>query len=153
MKQAYMPYIQAVARLGQDSTTKSRIVAAAVAIATAQVLAVPSAPVESAEAHYASTGAMLARGEVGEYNEEAVLDCGLALDLIRKFYLVRYNSVHQTALTPATKGAFFLGFSGASRFFSAEDISFLNEYADEIFVVQMAIAEVKKTKGLTNVVA
>ncbi len=148
-----MPYMNAVARMSQDSQLKTRIVAAAVALATASMLPVPSAPVDSPESQYASTCALLVRGEVGEYNEVAVLDCPVALDLAKKFWLTRYNSVHQAAPMPPSKGAFFLGYSGASRFFSPEEVAFLNEYAEEIFHIQVAISEVKKAKGLTHAVA
>lgn len=153
MKQSHMPYIQAVARLSQDSVTKTQIVAAAVAVATAISLPLPSTPVESPEGYYASTCALLATGEVGEYNEEAVLDVPQALEMTRNFWLLRYNALHQTVLVPPTHGSFFMGFTGASRFFSHKDICLLNEYADEIFSIQLSIREIKRQKGTDNVVA
>lgn len=147
MKQSHMPYIQAVARLSQDSVTRTLIAAAAVALATAHTQSVPSAPVANAEQHYAANCAMLTRGEVGEYNEEAVIDVASAIELTRKFWLLRYNSVHCAALTPPVKGAFFMGLTGASRFFSANEIEFLNENAEEIFMITSAIDSVKSAKA------
>lgn len=153
MKQSHMPYIKAVARLCQDSVTKTQIVAAAVATATAISLPMPSTPVESPEAYYASTCAMLSHGEVGEYNEEAVLDVPMALEMTRNFWLLRYNALHQTVLVPPTHGSFFMGFTGASRFFSPSEIHLLNDFADEIFSIQLSIKEIKRQKGTDNVVA
>lgn len=145
MKYSHLPYVNAVVGLGQDSVTRTRIAATAVAIATAYCQPLSSTPVESPELYYTETCLPLAKGEVGEYNEEAVLDVQTALDLTHKFWLVRYNSLFQSALTPPKKGAFLSGLTGVTRFFSPEEVDFMNEYAEEIFMVTMAIQKVKQT--------
>jgi hypothetical protein len=145
MKYTHLPYIQAVAALSQDSVVRTRICAAAVAVVTAYVQALPSAPVELPEAYYTSICLALAKGEVGEYNEQAVLDVQSALSLTHKFWMMRYNSVHQAALTPPKKGAFLSSLTGIARFFSDEEITFLNDYAEDIFMIVMAIQKVKRT--------
>lgn len=146
MKHSHLPYIQAVAALGQDTVTRTRIAAAAVAVATAYCQPVPSTPVESPEQYYIETCTPFAKGEIGEYNEEAVIDVSSALNLTHKFWLLRYNSVHQAALTPPKKGAFLMGLTGASRFFSDEEVQFLNEYSDEIFIISLSIEKVRRSK-------
>lgn len=144
MKFTHLPYIQAVTALNQDSVSRTRIAAAGVAVATAYSQSVPSAPVESAEDFYTTNCIALAKGEVSEYNEEAVIDVQSAMDLTHKFWLLRYNSAHQAALTPPKKGAFLSSLTGIARFFSNEEVDFLNEYAEEIFTIVMAIQKVKR---------
>jgi hypothetical protein len=144
MKFSHLPYIQAVTVLGQDSTIRTRIAAAGVAVATAYSQPVPSTPVDVPETYYADNCLALAKGEVGEYNEEAVIDTQSALSLTHKFWLLRYNTVHQAALVPPKKGAFLSCLTGTTRFFSAEESEFLNEYTEEIFTIIFAIQKVKR---------
>jgi hypothetical protein len=90
--QQYLPYISAVSRIGKDSQTSCRIVALAVAAAVAATLPLPSASVDSPVAFFQAQGAMEAQQRLGEYNEAAVVDCRLAIDLVQKFWMLRYNT-------------------------------------------------------------
>ena len=133
--QQYLPYISAVSRIGKDSQTSCRIVALAVAAAVAATLPLPSASVDSPVAFFQAQGAMEAQQRLGEYNEAAVVDCRLAIDLVQKFWMLRYNTAH-SALSPiAVDGSFFTGFTGAARLLAPDDIVFMDANAREILTI------------------
>lgn len=133
--QKMMPYIKSATLVQADSQTKTRILAAAVAILAAGAAPVPSMQVDSTNSYYAENCAMKVQETVGFFNEAAVLNCNAAVELARKFWMMRYATVHAFEISTAVVGDFFIGFTGASRQFSPEEVAFLNEHAAVITTV------------------
>ena len=133
--QQYLPYISSVARLGKDSQTACRITALAVAAAVAATLPLPSEKVDSPVSFFNAQGALEAQQRVGEYNEAAVVDCRLAVELVQKFWMLRYNAVHSALAPVAVEGSFFTGFTGAARLFAPDDLVFMDANAKDILTI------------------
>lgn len=136
------PYITALANLNSDSVTKAKVIAAAVSVAVATHLSLPSTPLESAGAYYAEQHALCARELISMFNEVQPLDLPAALTFTRYFWQTRYDAVFCKRFTRVSPGEFFASFCGATYHFSSEDIAFFNEQGAAIFAIAAAACDV-----------
>lgn len=127
MKQQYLAFINSVANLEQAVQVRSKIAAIAVGYACACNVDMPSAKVHSPELHYKGLAELSVKRWVGEFNEAVVLDCNLALEAARSFWMMRYNAVHNCPVLSDVPGDFFQSMFGSTQHFSPAMIALLNE--------------------------
>lgn len=80
-----------IQNIPQISKNSQEVVAVALAKAVANELPLPSAPVESAVEFYLNTTYMNTRTLISAVNELAVVDLTRVQELVKTFWLVRYN--------------------------------------------------------------
>ncbi len=139
MNQNYIPYIETVQALSQPMAVRTRVVAAAIAYAAGCHMALPSAPAASAADYYTQNVERNVKVIISRFNEQMLLDCPLAIDYARKFWLYRYEAVHQCPRMNQVPGDFFYSVFGVAEHFSAADVAFLNENAADIHRVYTAV--------------
>jgi hypothetical protein len=137
----YMPYVRATSSIQLDMKTKEKVVAYAVSCAVAACLPLPVEAVESPVAYFNATHGMAARNHLGQFNEQFVMNTGMATEMVRQFWLYRYNVAHQTLNTLADTD-FLCAMTGAKMIFSDNQIQFMNENSMAICKVMCAAREV-----------
>ena len=137
----YMPYVRATSSIQLDIKTKEKVVAYAVACAVAACLPIPTSPVDSALSYFNATHDMTARAQLGDFNEQFVMNTGMATEMVRQFWMYRYNVVHQNLNTIAD-GDFLCAMTGAKIIFSDNQIEFMNENSVAMCKVMCAAREV-----------
>ncbi|MNU19703.1 hypothetical protein D3C71_79360 [compost metagenome] len=143
MKVQYLPLIQAADLHITDAGARSRIIAAAVASAIANSLALPTTEVENVSSHYAQTLQIPVSRQVAEFNENVVFDLPYAVNLVRALWLIRYTAAHPSS-KPIFGGecSFFETFIGVSLYVDAETCCFLTEHKKAICVLAMGACDI-----------
>lgn len=92
-----------IAKLSPESqdflkvTTDKDLIAHALAKAIANVLPLPSSPVESPVEHNLSSNSVAVKRLVSDVNEVAVIDTKLVVELISLFWQIRYHIAHPSS--------------------------------------------------------
>lgn len=125
---------------------RSRIVAAAVAVAVAAQVGLPSSPVEDASLYYTQQALARLEATLGEFNENLVFDLSLALQYARQFWMTRYRAAHPEASSFVMSSCgFFETLSGVPLHVSPQDVQFLNANKDAVLQLAAAAAGVLAT--------
>lgn len=135
------PYFKTVTSLSIPLKERMVVVAAAVASGIAEKLSVPADAVASPESFFNSTHAVSTNTAIGEYNNAAVLDYDLAKEMVRKFWVLRYNALHGKRIVVFRKGCFSSCFSGIDAMFSPEEIKIFEEYSVEFGMVRSVVMD------------
>lgn len=143
MKAQYLPFIQAADLHIKDAGSRSRILAAAVATAVANGLALPTTEVENVSSHFAQTLQMAVSRQIAEFNENVVFDLPYAVNLVRALWLIRYTAAHPSS-KPVFGGdcSFFETFVGVHLYIDDETCCFLSENKAAIYIVAMAACDI-----------
>ena len=149
MKAIYTPFVQAADLHVSDATLRSRTLAAAVAVAVASTLALPTTEVDNIAAHYANTEQVAVARKVAEFNENVVFDVSVATDLVRALWMVRYHAAHPSAKPMfGSDCTFFEIFCGAHRYIDEDTCCFLNENKKPVLLLAGVACEILcATKG------
>ncbi len=136
MKAIYTPFLRAADATVKDASVRSRVLAAAVAVAVANGLALPTSAVDNVAAHFAANEQMGVARKIADVNESVVFDLAFSVELARSLWLVRYNAAHPVA-KPIFSGpaSFFEVFSGADRHIDETTCCFLTEHKQAIFTL------------------
>jgi hypothetical protein len=97
MMPKYAAFNAAADRVIADQLLKTRIIAAAVAMAVAGQADMPSAAVDNPSMHFNSVVLSAATRELSELNENLIFDAKLAIEYARTLWMVRYNAAHPPA--------------------------------------------------------
>lgn len=141
MKTDYLKFLGAVTNSRLSGPDRSFAIAAAVAASVADFTAVPASKVDSPSSEYARSAALLVREAVGCFNEVVPFDIRLALDLARKFWMLRYETIHVRRTHDVTPGDYFCGYFSVDRNFSGDEIECLNRLASEIGLLEISIRD------------
>lgn len=121
---------------------RSFAIAAAVASSVADYIPVPAGKVDSPNSEFARSGAMIARDQVGAFNEVAPFDVRLTLELVRKFWMLRYETIHVRRVHTVTPDDYFCGYFNVARNFSREEMDNLNRLATQICTMEIGIRDI-----------
>lgn len=134
-----MKFVKAVAMLALTGPDRTFAIAAAVASSVADYAPLPAAPMPTSSDAYLQNGSAAVRGMVGYFNEAAPFDVRLALELGRKFWMTRYETVHSRRMHDATEGDYFCGYFNVGRNFSKSDVECMNKLSKEINTLEIYI--------------
>lgn len=138
----YLPYFKSVNSLSLTAEKRSFIVSAAVAAAIAYRAPVPFEKVNSPEAFFSSNILINARTKIGEFHGVATLNFDAAVELTRKFWLVRYNTLHRPNSVIFKTGRFADSFAGFLTEFSEQEMALLNELAETFVRINTSVIAV-----------
>jgi len=142
MKTDYIKFLSNVSTIRLTGPDRTFAIAAAVASSVADFIAVPAAKVDSAVSEFARSGAMIARDHVGAFNEVAPFDVRLSLELVRKFWMMRYETIHVRRVHTTTPDDYFCGYFNVARNFSREEMDALNRMATHIGALEIGIRDI-----------
>lgn len=123
-----MTFVGQIENTVSDLSCRTKVAAAAIAVAVAQTRHLPSAPVISGPAYYIEQVLPKVMDIVSQFNEVVVIDTGGCLEMIRQFWMVRYTAAHPATLPvfqPNT--CFFDMLTGVNVQVSEELQCFLND--------------------------
>lgn len=143
MKPVYTDFVMQADVQILDATKRACIIAAAVAVAVANTLPLPTGEVDNPASQYALVEQANAARLVAEFNENLVFDMPYAIPLVRSLWLVRYTAAHP-AKKPMFHGecGFFDSLLGVANHVDSETCTFLNEHKAQILVLAAAAADV-----------
>lgn len=142
MNAKLFPFVKVMQSLTNPVQERHRIAAIAIGYACACNSALPSSEVADAAAHYRVSVESFAKRTISVLNEVSVLDTAMALDLARKFWLLRYEAVHKCPRMDMIPGDFFGSVFGVQKFFAPETVEFVNANATSIATVYTHICNV-----------
>ncbi len=133
MNAAYIALQDQLNRQVPDVFSRTRVLAAAVALALGAKFEVPSSVVQNATEYYATQHQTVARQKLSYFNESIVFDLTFAEELTRAFWLLRYNTVHfmNVGLVHYPLG-FFDTIMGVQQVFDQKMHETLNEHKDAV---------------------
>lgn len=137
-----MKFLSSVSSVRLTGPDRSFAIAAAVASSVADFIAVPAIKVDSPSSEFARSGAMIARDQVGSFNEVAPFDVRLSLELVRKFWMLRYETIHTRRVHAVVPDDYFCGYFSVARNFSEEEISCLNKLSVQIGTLEIGIRDI-----------
>jgi hypothetical protein len=143
MQLKYIPFSQKVDSVVTNSVIRASIIAASLALATANMLHLPTTSVEDASSHFNFQVLPGVNQLVSEWNENMVFDARACIDQIKSLWMVRY-----TAAFPNSRPiySFDLGFFetmfGVNTFISAEHRKFLDDNKNDILTIAIAASEI-----------
>lgn len=127
----------------KDSFQRSKIIAAALALAISNLACVPSTEVESAAAHFNTNVMPEVNRMVSLWNENMVFDYRACIEQTRSFWMLRYTAAHPISRPVYSLDTnFFESAMGVGTFVSAEMQKFLNENKTTILYLGTIAAEV-----------
>lgn len=141
MKTNHIKFLSAVGALRLTGPDRTFAVAAAVAASVADFIAVPAAKDDSPSGEYARSAALLVREHIGCFNEVAPFDIRCALELARKFWMLRYETIHARRVHDVCNGDYFCGYFNVARNFSENEVTCLNKLANEIGLLEISVRE------------
>lgn len=159
-----MNFNEQIIRIVTKPIDQGKIVAMAIALAVSSRAILPSNEVDDVATYFTNTVAPYACEAMSEIGEGVVYPSKLALDYVRQFWTLRYNSAHPgnaaaTGLAYALASGiadrmesfdFGLMFSGGATIVSEETAAFLNKYKLEIlqlYVVALPLLDTDDCDG------
>lgn len=134
MKLSYIEFNKQVDCIVTNAPDRSRIVAAAIALAVALAAPLPSSEVSDATNHYQMNVQLAVRQKIYAMNEGAVFDAKGAEELARQFWLLRYHTLFPKDVNfMYQQYGFFDTMMGVSVIVPPEGCEFVNQYKREIF--------------------
>jgi hypothetical protein len=146
MNPKFLKFTKAVSQLQITGPARTFAIAAAVASTVADFVDVPATASDTPSTVYLSMAAMSVRNYVGEFNEAAPFDVRLALDLARKFWMTRYETLHVRQLHDACPGDYFSGYFNVARNFSEEEIRNLNDLSISINTLEIYTRDILRER-------
>lgn len=149
MKTQFLPFQQAVDRLCGTPQDRGRTIACAIAVALASAAQLPSSPVESTQEFFNATVCTELQQFLGEFNENLVFDCAVAITLARQVWMTRYRAVHPPeAFNVLSQCTFFETLFGVPATIAPDDVAFFNANKNPILhlagVAGVILAGLKK---------
>jgi len=143
MKPVYTDFVMQADVQALDASKRACIIAAAIAVAVANTLPLPTGEVDNPASQYALVEQANAARLVAEFNENLVFDMPYAIPLVRSLWLVRYTAAHP-AKKPMFHGecGFFDSLLGVSHHVDSETCTFLNENKAQILVLASAASDI-----------
>lgn len=136
----YIEFTSAAERAVPDSSARIKAIAAAVALSAATRAPLPSSQVENVSTFFSSQVLPNARSEISTLNENIVFDVRLAMEMVRAFWMTRYNAAHPVgAPLYGTNGGFFAAVTCANQFFSQEQMAMLDTHAACILQLSVSV--------------
>lgn len=120
----------------KDASVRGKIIAAAVAVAVASKLGLPSAAVDNPADYFEQQLRETARSLVGEFNEAMTFDFRGSCALVRSYWLVRCSAAYP--LNAAVFGArygYFDALCGVGMHVEPDHYEFANRYKSEILAL------------------
>lgn len=142
MKTDYIKFLSAVSTIRLTGPDRSFAIAAAVASSVADFTAVPASKVDSPSGEYARSAAMMVGDQINGFNEVAPFDVRCALELARKFWMLRYDTVHVRRVHDVTPNDYFCGYFNVARNFSKDEVECLNRLAGPIGDLEIHVREI-----------
>lgn len=150
MNPKYLKFTTAVSGLRLTGPDRSFAIAAAVASSVADFSEIPATPSDTPNSAYLNMAAMAIRGAVGAFNEASPFDVRLALDLARKFWMLRYETLHVRRIHDADADNYFFGYMNVKRNFSEDEICCLNKHSKEINILEIYVREILQNLRRTS---
>jgi len=148
MKVTYLPFFEAANMHVKDASARSRILAAAVAVAISNSLPLPSTEVENVSSEYGHTLSASVARTAAAFNENVVFDLPYALELARALWFVRYTAAHPCSKPIYGSGCgFFETYIGVHLYVSDAVCEFLNEHRAPICILAGVACDVLKANG------
>lgn len=141
-QQKYHPFVTAFQNLPLAVQARAKCAAYAIGYAAACNMALPSTEVDSHGDYYTANLESGVKTIVSNFNEQILIDCTVALEMARKFWMLRYEAVHRCPRMDQIEGDFFASVFGVERLFAPNDIKFLNENAKNINILYQRACEV-----------
>lgn len=138
MKTEFTNYFQLASNINEAYQVRKRIIALAVGYACACNIPVPSGKVDNISDYFITNASSAVRRWVGYFNEAMPLDIVAACDIANKFWIMRYNTVHNCPNLDIVEGNFFASLFGAPNHFDEETIKVLNEHNGQIAPIYRA---------------
>ena len=142
MKTDYIKFLSAASAIRLTGPDRTFAIAAAVASSVADFTDVPATKVDSPSGEYARSAAMMIGDQIACFNEVAPFDLRLALDLARKFWMLRYETIHTRRVHDVNPGDYFCGYFNVNRNFSKSDLECLNRLCVEIGTLEIGIRDI-----------
>ena len=139
--QKFSPFIEAVQKCFSNLARRNELVNYTVAWTLASELPLPSAPVEDPVIHFNNTSGLGLSSVISSINEVMIFDVREARELVRSFWMVRYNMLFPTTpdgLTPTFD--FFCGVGHVGRYFTKEQHQVLAENSTAVYRVAEVLA-------------
>jgi len=140
----YVPYFKAVTGLNITIEKRTFVTAAAVAATIAYRQPLPMEKVVSPEAYFSTNYAVKTRMEIGEFHKVAVLNFEVACDLIKKFWILRYNTAFNPNNVLFQEGQFVQSFTGFNTIFSEQERQTLDELSTTFVSINNSVQQVFK---------
>lgn len=138
MKSEFTNYFQIASNINEAYQVRKKIIALAVGYACACNIPVPSGKVINVDEHFAVNANGAIRRWVGYFNEVLPIDVVGACDAAQRFWIMRYNTVHNCPNLDVVEGDFFASLFGAPNHFDADSIAILNEHNKQIAPIYRA---------------
>jgi cbb3-type cytochrome oxidase subunit 1 len=132
-----------------DPSVRGKIIGAAVGIAIANKLALPSLQLEVEPSNYFNTQVALGASDlIARFNEEVVFDTRYCREAMRAFWLLRYSAAYPGAqFYVEAKLGFVDSIVGATLYLAPEMHEFCNAHKDEIInLVREGMEIIKATE-------
>jgi hypothetical protein len=119
----------------KDPSERGKIIGAAVGIAIANKLSLPSLALEVEPSNYFLTQVALgASNYIADFNEEVVFDTRYCREAMRAFWLLRYSAAYPgLQYNVEAKLGFVDCWAGATLWLADDMHQFVNDHKDEIF--------------------
>lgn len=155
MNLKYQELCSALPQLPVGGAQRGQVMAAAIGLALATRLPIPSAPVADLETHWNFQLAQLANDPLSDLNECVVFDTTAAITYVRTFWQLRYAAAHpssQLAFAAQSPYGFFDTLAGVSLYVAPEAHCFVNENRAAIFQLAVTAMRLINEHGACEVV-
>jgi hypothetical protein len=133
MKQFYMDFVQQAQSQVPDAMLRSRVVAAAVAVAISMSQSLPSGEVSHAGEYFTNQVMPAAQRIISEFNENLVFDTHAALMYTRQLWQLRYwSAFQQMQSVKLVNNDFFGSFTGVNALIADNFRVFMGENAEVV---------------------
>lgn len=125
----------------KNTADRSRILTIAIALGIAYNVPIPSMRVDSADDFFNSQLSTGVRSDIGVWNDSAVINWKECIELVRKFWKIRYDTTYPEPIPTFLKAScFFESVFYVSRHFSAEQQEFFEKHNDEIIPITREVS-------------
>jgi hypothetical protein len=150
MNLKYQELSNALPQLPTGAALRGQVMAAAIGLALATRLPLPSAPVADLETHWNFHLAQLINDPISDLNEGVVFDVTAAITYVRMFWQLRYASSYplaQLAFAARSPFEFFDTLAGVGLHVPAQARQFCNENKAAIFQLAVTVLRLINENG------
>lgn len=140
MKTTFQPFNKSANTMILATAQRGNIIAAALALAMANMMELPSSPVDSGASHFNLQVLPRLRIIVSDWHESFVFPARDCIDEARALWLLRYNAAFPSnKLRYSVHDDFFSTFFGVNNVVASDTVKFFNQYKQEIiFLAEVA---------------
>jgi len=151
MKQHYIEFVTQAQHQVVEPLLRSRIIAAAVAVAVAQANPLPSSEVSHAGEYFTNQVMPAAMNAISEFNENVVFDTRYALDIVRQLWQLRYWTAFQQTENIILKGeCFFSSYTGIDVVISDAVRAFMDQNAKTVVSLSLFAGDALRNRTATQ---